>query len=168
VTHAEAVSGLAQDAGLALHTGLALDADFGEALGRGALAILAYAGLGVVLLVAGYYAIDLATPGRLTTIIRTDRNPNATLLAACGVFAVALIVAASIWASGGRLIEGLLSTLVFGAVGIAAQVIASIVFDKLVRIEVRSLVHEARLQPAAILLGSTHIAIGVVTAVAVI
>jgi len=147
---------------------LALDRDFGEALGRGAVAILAYAAVGVLLLVAGYYAIDLATPGRLTTIIRTDRNPNATLLAACGVFAVALIVVAAIWASGGRLIEGLLSTLVFGAVGILAQVVASFVFDKLGGFDIRGLVHEPKLQPAAILLGSTHLGIGLVTAMAVI
>ena len=148
--------------------GLALEKGFGEALGRGAGAILAYAALGVLLLVAGYYAIDLATPGRLTTIIRTDRNPNATLLAACGVFAVALIVVAAIWASGGRLAEGLLSTLVFGAVGIAAQIVASFVFDKLVGIDIRGLVHEPKLEPAAILLGTTHVGIGLVTAIAVI
>lgn len=148
--------------------GLALDEGFGEALGRGAGAILAYAALGVLLLVAGYYAIDLATPGRLTTIIRTDRNPNATLLAACGVFAVALIVVAAIWASGGRLVEGLLSTLVFGAVGIAAQIVASFIFDKLVGIDIRGLVHEPKLEPAAILLGVTHIGIGIITATSVI
>lgn len=148
--------------------GLALEKGFGEALGRGAVAILAYAALGVLLLVAGYYAIDLATPGRLTTIIRAERNPNATVLAASGVFAVALIVAASIWASGGRLAEGLLSTLVFGAVGIAAQVVASFVFDRLVGIDLRGLLHEPKLEPAAVLLGSTHLGIGLVTAVAVI
>jgi uncharacterized membrane protein YjfL (UPF0719 family) len=148
--------------------GLALEKGFGEALARGAGAILAYAALGVLLLVAGYYAIDLATPGRLTTIIRAERNPNATLLASSGVFAVALIVAASIWASGGRLAEGLLSTLVFGAVGIAAQVIASFVFDKLVGFDLRGLLHEPKLEPAAILLSSTHLGIGLVTAIAVI
>ncbi len=152
----------------AVEIGLALDRDFGEALGRGAGAILAYAALGVLLLVAGYYAIDVATPGRLTTVIRTERNPNATVLASAGVFAVALIVAASIWASGGRLIEGLISTLVFGGLGILAQVVASLVFDKLVGIDLKSLLHEPRIEPAAILLGATHLGIGLVTAVAVI
>jgi hypothetical protein len=152
----------------AVEIGLALDRDFGEALGRGAGAILAYAALGVLLLVAGYYAIDLATPGRLTTIIRTERNPNATVLASAGVFAVALIVAASIWASGGRLIEGLISTLVFGGLGILAQVVASLVFDRLVGIDLKSLLREPRIEPAAVLLGATHLGIGLVTAVAVI
>lgn len=152
----------------AVEISLALDEGFGEALGRGAGAILAYAALGVLLLVAGYYAIDLATPGRLTTIIRTDRNPNATLLASTGVLAVALIVAASIWASGGRLAEGLISTFVFGAIGILAQVVASFVFDKLVGIDIKGLLHEPKLEPASLLLGATHLGIGLVTAVAVI
>ncbi|WP_327046937.1 DUF350 domain-containing protein [Microbispora sp. NBC_01189] len=90
-------------------------------LGHGALAIVSYAVLGVLLLVAGFYVVDLATPGRLSTVIRTDRNPNATVLATSSVAGVALVVAASIWSSGGELREGLLATLVFGLVGIAVQ-----------------------------------------------
>jgi len=147
---------------------VALDSSYWESLGEGALAIAAYAVLGVLLLLAGYYAVDLATPGRLVTVIRDERNPNATLLAAAGVLAVAFIVVAAIWASGGRLLEGLLSTLVFGAVGILAQVVAAAVFDRLVGIDVRRLVHEPTLQPATVLLAVNHLAIGLVTAVAVI
>lgn len=147
---------------------LALDSDYWSAVGSGAGSILAYAALGLVLLVVGFYAVDLATPGRLSSIIRDERNPNATLLAACGVFAVALIVVAAIWSSGGRLVEGLISTAVFGLVGIVAQVVAAFAFNLLVRIDVRRLVHEATLQPAAVLLGVTNIAIGLVTAISVI
>ena len=147
---------------------LALDSDYWSAVGSGAGSILAYAALGLVLLVIGFYAIDLATPGRLSSIIRDERNPNATLLAACGVFAVALIIVAAIWSSGGRLTEGLISTAVFGLVGIVAQVAAAFAFNLLVRIDVRRLVHEPALQPAAVLLGVTNIAIGLVTAISVI
>ncbi|GGO03549.1 hypothetical protein GCM10010116_06990 [Microbispora rosea subsp. aerata] len=139
-----------------------------EVLSHGALAILAYAVLGVLLLVAGFYVVDLATPGRLSKIIRTDRNPNATLLAASSVAGVGLIVAASIWSSGGVLREGLLATLVFGLVGIAVQTLGMIAFDKVAGISVRELVREATLQPAAVLLGVTHFFIGLITAVAVI
>ncbi len=147
---------------------LALDDAYWTAVGRGAGSILAYAALGLVLLVIGFYAIDLATPGRLSTIIRDERNPNATVLAACGVFAVSLIVVAAIFSSGGRLLEGLISTLVFGLVGILAQVAAAFIFNLLVRIDVRRLVHEPTIQPAAVLLGVTNVAIGLVTAMAVI
>ncbi|MBE3012429.1 DUF350 domain-containing protein [Microbispora sp. NEAU-D428] len=139
-----------------------------DVLTHGALAILAYAILGVLLLVAGFYVVDLATPGRLSKIIRTDRNPNATVLAASSVAGVGLVVAASIWSSGGALREGLLATLVFGLVGIAVQTLGMVAFDKVAGISVRELVRETTLQPAAVLLGVTHFFIGLITAVAVI
>ncbi|WP_204017356.1 DUF350 domain-containing protein [Sphaerimonospora thailandensis] len=139
-----------------------------EVLGNGALAIMAYAILGVLLLVAGFYVVDLATPGRLSKVIRTDRNPNATVVAASGVAGVGLIVAASIWSSGGALREGLLVTLVFGLVGIAAQTLCMFAFDKVTGFSVRELVREPALQPAAILLSVTRFVIGLITAVAVI
>jgi uncharacterized membrane protein YjfL (UPF0719 family) len=137
-------------------------------LGHGALAIVAYAVLGVLLLVAGFYVVDLATPGRLSKVIRTDRNPNATMLAAASLAGVGLIVAASIWSSGGDLRDGLTATLVFGLVGIAVQTLGMVAFDKVAGISIRELVHEPAMQPAAVLLGVTHFLIGLITAVAVI
>ncbi|WP_248958755.1 DUF350 domain-containing protein [Sphaerisporangium perillae] len=147
---------------------IALAGPLGEALGRGAMAILAYAVLGVLLLIAGFYVIDLATPGRLSKVIQEDRNPNAALLTASGLAAVGLIVAASIWSSGGVLQEGLLATLVFGVTGIVVQALGMLLFDRVAGISVRDLVREPGLQPAAVLLAVTHLAIGVITAVAVI
>jgi hypothetical protein len=137
-----------------------------EVLGEGALAITAYAILGVLLLVAGFYVIDLAI--RLSKIIREDRNPNATAVTSSGLAAVGLIVAASIWSSGGAIREGLLATLVFGLVGIAVQTVGMVAFDKIAGISVRALVAEPTLQPATVLLAVTHVSIGLITAVAVI
>ncbi|MEV0596156.1 DUF350 domain-containing protein [Nonomuraea cavernae] len=139
-----------------------------ETLARGAGAIAAYAAVGVVLLIVGFYVIDLAIPGKLSSIIRSERNPNATLLATSALAAVGLIVAASIWSSGGRLTEGLAGTAVFGLVGIVVQTVAMLVFDKVVGISVRDLVKEPELQPGSRLLAVTHVAIGLITAVAVI
>jgi len=141
---------------------------FLDVLLNGALAIVAYAILGVLLLIAGFYMIDLVTPGRLSRLLRSDRNPNATLIATSGITGIGLIVAASIWSSGGLLREGLIATLVFGVVGIAAQTVGMIAFDRVAGISVRSLIEEARLQPASILLAVTHLVIGVITAIAVI
>lgn len=139
-----------------------------ETLGRGALAIATYAALGVILLIIGFYVIDLAIPGKLSQLIKVDRNPNATLLTGSGLAAVGLIVSASIWSSGGALHEGLLATLVFGLVGIAVQTVAMIVFDKVAGISVRDLVKQSDLQPGARLLAVTHLVIGLITAVAVL
>ncbi|MEU5862797.1 DUF350 domain-containing protein [Nonomuraea sp. NPDC047529] len=139
-----------------------------EVLARGAGAIAAYAAVGVVLLIIGFYVIDWATPGKLSEIIRTERNANATLLTMSALAAIGLIVAASIRASGGQLAEGLAGTAVFGLVGIVVQTVAMLVFDKVVGISVRELVKEPELQPGARLLAVTHVAIGLITAVAVI
>ncbi|GLW07914.1 hypothetical protein Misp01_30440 [Microtetraspora sp. NBRC 13810] len=139
-----------------------------DTLGRGALAILAYATLGVLLLIIGFYVLDMAIPGKLRDMIKHDRNPNASLLTSSGLAAVALIVAASIWSSGGALHEGLLATLVFGLVGIAVQTVAMLLFDLVAGVSVRELVREPDLQPGTRLLATTHLAIGLITAVAVI
>ncbi|MFI7448193.1 DUF350 domain-containing protein [Nonomuraea sp. NPDC049714] len=139
-----------------------------EILVRGAGAIASYAAVGVILLIVGFYVIDLATPGKLSEVIRNERNPNATLLAASAMAAIGLIVAASIWSSGGRLAEGLAGTAVFGLVGIVVQTLAMLLFDRVVGISVRDLVKEPELQPGARLLAVTHVAIGLITAVAVI
>lgn len=139
-----------------------------ETLARGAGAIASYAAVGLILLVIGFFVIDLAIPGKLSTIIKAERNPNATLLTTSGLAAIGLIVAASIWASGGRLAEGLAATAVFGLVGIAVQTVAMLVFDRVVGISARELVKETELQPGTRVLAVTHLAIGLITAVAVI
>ncbi|WP_395110846.1 DUF350 domain-containing protein [Actinomadura sp. SCN-SB] len=145
------------------------DDSLAQILLDGTGAILAYALVGLVLFVVGFYMTDLATPGRLITVIRTHRNPNATLLACASTVGVGLIVAISIFASGGDLMEGLTRTLVFGLVGIVAMTIATLVFDKVVGISIRNLVDDSedKLEPAAILLGVANLMIGFVTAIAV-
>lgn len=141
----------------------------GSILLEGTGALLAYAAVGLLLFVIGFYMTDLATPGRLITVIRTHRNPNATMLAVASTIGVGLIVAVSIFASGGDLAEGLLRTLVFGGVGIIAMTIATMIFDRLVGISIRELADgsEDKLEPAAILLAVANLMIGFVTAVAV-
>ncbi len=147
---------------------LAFSADFGTALGKGAGAIAAYTALGLVLLLIGFFAVDVTTPGRLTTIIRTDRNANATMLAVCGMAGVGLVVSASIFASGGKLLEGLIATLVWGLVGIVAQQIATMIVRYLLGVDVAALMTKEKLEPAAILLGATQATVGLITAISVI
>jgi uncharacterized membrane protein YjfL (UPF0719 family) len=139
-----------------------------DALGRGVPAILAYAALGLLLLLLGYFVVDWTTPGKLGTIIRTEHNPNATMLAASGVTGVALIVVAAIFTSGGNLVDGLTETLVFGVVGILAQAAASLIFERVIGMDPRRLMSEQALSPAAVLVGVTRVGIGLITAFAVL
>src|SRR5262249_11300312 len=108
-----------------------------DALSRGSLAIVTYALLGTPLLLLGYFVTDLTTPGKLSAIIRTEHNPNAAMLASSGVAGVALIVVAAIFTSGGNLVEGLTETLVFGLIGIAAQALASLAFERIIGMDPR-------------------------------
>jgi uncharacterized membrane protein YjfL (UPF0719 family) len=139
-----------------------------DALSRGVPAIASYALLGLLLLLLGYYVTDWTTPGKLSAIIRTEHNPNAAMLAASGVAGVALIVVAAIFTSGGSLIDGLTETLVFGVVGILAQAIASLVFERAIGMDPRRLVSEQTLSPASVLIGVTRVGIGLITAFALI
>jgi uncharacterized membrane protein YjfL (UPF0719 family) len=150
-------------------TTLANDESLGQILLDGTGALLAYAAVGLLLFVIGFYMTDLATPGRLITVIREHRNPNATLLASASTVGVGLIVAVSIFASGGDLLEGLTRTLVFGVVGIISMTVATLVFDRLIGISIKDLADDSedRLEPAAILLAVANLMIGFVTAVAV-
>ena len=139
-----------------------------EVLGRGTLAIVTYAFLGLLLLLLGYFVVDWTTPGKLSAVIRSEHNPNAAMLAASGVAGVALIVVAAIFTSGGNLVQGLTETLVFGIVGILAQAIASLVFEKVIGMDPRALVGEQALSPASVLVGVTRVGIGLITAFALI
>ena len=71
--------------------------------------------------VVGFWAVDVTTPGKLNRMVR-DGLPNAVLVTAAGMVSMAFIVVVAIYASSGSLAEGLLATLIFGLVGIVAQV----------------------------------------------
>jgi uncharacterized membrane protein YjfL (UPF0719 family) len=139
-----------------------------DVLGRGSLAIVTYALLGTLLLLLGYFVTDWTTPGKLSAVIRTEHNPNAAMLAASGVAGVALIVVAAIFTSGGNLVEGLTETLVFGVIGIAAQAVASLAFERVIGMDPRRLMSEQALSPASVLVGVTRVGIGLITAFALI
>lgn len=135
---------------------------------RGVEAIVSYALLGGLLLLLGYFVVDWTTPGKLGAVIRAQRNPNAAMLAASGVAGVTLVVVAAIFTSGGNLVEGLTETVVFGLVGIGSQALVSLVFERVIGMDPRSLMAEERLSPAAVLVGVTRVGIGLITAFALI
>src|SRR5687768_1166902 len=94
---------------------------FWSVIGTGVGAILLYAVLGVLLMLLGFWAVDITTPGKLNRMVR-DGLPNAVIVTAAGMVSMAFIVVVAIYASSGALLEGLLASLVFGLVGIVAQV----------------------------------------------
>ncbi len=94
-------------------------------------AILAYAMLGTLLMLAGYLLVDLLTPGRLVDLIWRERNQNAALVVASGVLGTGLVVVVAILTSADDLVRGLLTTLSAGVVGIGLMGVAFVVVDAL-------------------------------------
>jgi uncharacterized membrane protein YjfL (UPF0719 family) len=145
----------------------AIDPAFFSVIGRGVGAILLYALLGVLLMLLGFYAVDITTPGKLNQLVRAGR-PNSVLVTAAGLVSMAFIVVVAIYSSSGALVEGLLATLIFGVVGILAQVLAVRLVEWVTGIEIGPLLADEELQPQAFVVAAAHLALGLVVAVAIL
>ncbi len=75
---------------------MALETDFWHSIGRGIGAMWLYAAVGLALMVIGFYAIDLTTPGPLRQMVK-QRKPNAVVISAAGVVSMAFIVVLAIY-----------------------------------------------------------------------
>ena len=90
----------------------------------------AYTGVGIALLILGYYVLDLLTPGHLGRHIYEHRSVNAAITLAAGFLGQGAIVFASIWISGtSGFGTALLYTVVFGVLGVLLQAVAFVVLD---------------------------------------
>jgi uncharacterized membrane protein YjfL (UPF0719 family) len=143
---------------------LALD---GAVIGTGIGAILLYAVLGVLMMLLGFYAVDLTTPGPLNRQVR-EGKPNAVIITAAGMLGIAFIVVMSIYVSSGDLLDGLLTTLIFGVIGIIAQVLAARLLEWVTGIDMGALLAGETTMPQAYLVAVAHVALGLVVAVAIL
>jgi uncharacterized membrane protein YjfL (UPF0719 family) len=151
---------------LAVQSSLALEEGFFRNVGIGIGAIALYAVIGLLLMLLGFYAIDLTTPGKLHQLVRAGA-PNAVVVTSAGLVSMALIIVIVISNSSGRLLEGTLSTLIFGIIGIIAQVIAVRLLEWVTRIDIGAALQAEKLTPAAFVVAAAHVALGLVVAVAV-
>ncbi|MFR9803250.1 DUF350 domain-containing protein [Pseudonocardia sp. RS010] len=146
---------------------LALDATYFGIIGRGVGAIFLYALLGALLMLIGFWAIDITTPGKLNRLVR-DGRPGAVLVTAAGILSMAFIVVVAIWTASGLLAEGLLASLIFGLVGIVAQVAAVRLLEWVTGIRIGEVLAAEELSPAAWVVAAAHVSLGLVVAVAII
>jgi uncharacterized membrane protein YjfL (UPF0719 family) len=89
--------------------------------------ILAYTGVGLVILVVGFFVLDLLTPGNLGRQV-IEGNPNAALLSAATLASLGVVLWFAIFATDPGW-EGLDETVIFGLVSVAAQAICFLVLD---------------------------------------
>ena len=148
-----------------MHT-LALSDNFGHNLLRGVGAILLYGVVGLLLMFVGFYAIDWTTPGKLSKLIHQGR-PNAVIVTASGLLSMAFIVVVAIFTSASDLTEGLITSLVYGLLGIIVQVVAVRLLEWATRIDVGHTIEQEEFRPISIVVAAAHIALGLVVAVAI-
>lgn len=146
---------------------VALESGYWSSLGEGVGAILLYALVGLVLMLVGFYAIDLTTPGQLRQLV-LEGKPNAIIVTAAGMVSMAFIVVLAIFAASGKLLEGLIASLVFGLVGIIAQVISVRVIEKALGIDIGDALHAEVYTPAVLVVAAAHFALGLVVAFAIL
>ena len=79
----------------------AIGPGFFPLIGRGIGAILLYAVLGVLLMLLGFWAIDITTPGKLNRMVR-EGLPNSVLVTSAGMVSMAFIVVTAIYTSSGH------------------------------------------------------------------
>ncbi|WP_174183927.1 DUF350 domain-containing protein [Nocardia barduliensis] len=150
-------------------TAVALESGYWSSLGEGVGAIVLYALIGLVLMLVGFYAIDLTTPGKLRKLVVAGK-PNAIIVTAAGMISMAFIVVLAILAvgSGGKLSEGLIAALVFGLVGIIAQVVSVRVIERAIGIDIGNALHAETYTAEALVVAAAHFALGLVVAFAIL
>jgi uncharacterized membrane protein YjfL (UPF0719 family) len=123
----------------------------------------AYTGVGIVLLVLGFYVLDLLTPGHLGRHIYENRSVNAALTLAAGFLGQGAIVFASIWTNAtsgfGR---ALLYTVVFGVLGVLLQAIAFLVLDLITPGRLGTHLMEPAFHPASLVSAAVQLAVSAI------
>jgi uncharacterized membrane protein YjfL (UPF0719 family) len=133
----------------------------------GLLSALAYGGVGIALLALGYLLVDLVTPGNLRRQIWEQRNRNAALVLVSGLAAVAIIVTTAILTSEDGLALGLLSTALYGVLGILVMAVAFVLLDLATPERLGALLVDEAPHPAVWVTAAVNLAVGAITAAAI-
>lgn len=122
---------------------------------------LAYSGVGLAILIAGYFLVDALTPGHLGRQVWQEANPNAGILLAAALISLGLIEWFAIFFTGGGW-DGLDDALVFGLVGLVTQAIGYMVFDAVTPGKTGEMLHNPRFQPAAAVSAAVQLSVALV------
>ncbi|TDZ82227.1 hypothetical protein DE4587_02632 [Mycobacteroides salmoniphilum] len=142
-------------------------AGYWSIVAHGAAAIWLYAAVGFVLMVLGFFVLDWTTPGPLRQMVRVGL-PNAAVITAAGLLSQAFVIVLAIYTSSGNIVEGLLRTLVFGLIGIAAQTICIRLIEWVVGLDVGDLLAHKRFAPATLVVAAAYVAVGLIIAAAIL
>jgi uncharacterized membrane protein YjfL (UPF0719 family) len=131
-------------------------------------AALAYGAVGIALMALGYVVVEVTTPGHLGRQIWTERNRGAALILSAKLLGVGAIVTTAIAASEDGLAAGIVSTVVYGVLGILLTLIAFYLLDLLTPGKLgETVVDSTMLHPAAWVVAATDLGTAAIVAAAI-
>jgi len=130
-------------------------------------AAAAYSVVGLVVLVAGFVTVDLATPGNLREQIWTDRNKDLTAVLASGLVANATTIVVAILSSNDELDKGLVDAAGYGLLGVVLIGLVFKVVDWLTPGDLGAMVAHDEHHPAVWITVVTHLAVGAIVAASI-
>jgi uncharacterized membrane protein YjfL (UPF0719 family) len=124
---------------------------------------VAYTGVGIALLVLGFVALDLLTPGHLGRHIYQQGSINAGIVLAAGFLGQGAIAFTTIWTNAtdgfGR---ALWWTVVFGVLGVLLQALAFLVLNLITPGSLGAALVEIRFHPASLVSAAGQLAVAAI------
>jgi uncharacterized membrane protein YjfL (UPF0719 family) len=124
------------------------------------LQVLAYSGVGLVVLIIGFFVLDLLTPGKLGQLVM-EGNPGAGLLAATGLASLGLILYFAIHFTGAGW-DGLDDAAIFGLVGVIVQAVGFFVLDLVIPGKLGDHCFNPTLHPAAYVTAGIQVSVALI------
>jgi hypothetical protein len=128
----------------------------------GMLASIAFTALGAVLLLGGFMLTDWLTPGRLRDQVWVDRNRNAAIFLTSAVVGMAAIAFTSIITTYADVLTGLVSTGIFGVLGLLLMAGAFRLIDVLTPGRLGELLVDEEPHPAVWVSSATNLAVAAI------
>jgi uncharacterized membrane protein YjfL (UPF0719 family) len=124
---------------------------------------VAYTGVGIALLMLGFVALDLLTPGHLGRHIYQQGSINAGIVLAAGFLGQGAIAFTTIWTNAtdgfGR---ALWWTVVFGVLGVLLQALAFLVLNLITPGSLGAALVEIRFHPASLVSAAGQLAVAAI------
>jgi uncharacterized membrane protein YjfL (UPF0719 family) len=124
------------------------------------LQVLAYTGVGLAILVVGFFVLDLLTPGKLGQLVM-EGNPGAGLLSAATIVSLGLVQYFAIYFTGAGW-NSLDDALVYGLVGVAAQAAGFFILDMIIPGKLADHCFSPTLHPAAYVTAGIQVSVALI------
>jgi uncharacterized membrane protein YjfL (UPF0719 family) len=126
-----------------------------------------YGGLGLLLLTAGYFMLDVMIPGRIGELLVVQRSRNVGLVVSAGLLSIGIVVGTALWSAEGDLSEGLSAAAGYGVLGILLLAATFRVVDLKTPGRLGEIIRDDHDHPVAWVLASMLLAAGIVQAAAI-